>query len=217
MTERGQEAEGTFALAIDSEAFCKAAQLFERWIPQNQLTAQAALWLDRGDLVVRIGSDEARVPAAGSSPGTVTLPAGFLTAESGGLPDSGEIHLSIDGNRLRLRMPGGSKSTPCEIATDPPEWPEFIEQLTPFTMLELLLLPQRYSAASIEHSGLADEVSGAASSLRDLVDHLDDAIHEAATSLGLDAAQAQEALTFLVGPGLAQLHRRNRSDDFRKP
>lgn len=38
MTERGEEAEGTFALAIESEEFGKAAQLFESWIPQNQPT-----------------------------------------------------------------------------------------------------------------------------------------------------------------------------------
>jgi hypothetical protein len=203
-----QKPEETFALAIESDAFRKAARLFEGWIPRNQMTARAALWLDQVDLVIRIGNDEARVAADGTWPGIVIMAAGFLIAESTGLPDSGQIQLSVDADRIRLETQTGSRTVACQVLANAPEWPEFIEQLAPFTMLEYLLLPQRFSAASIEYSGLADEVAGCVSSLGELVDHLHDAIYEAATILELDPAQVREALAFLVGPGLEQPQRR---------
>lgn len=206
MTGSDPESPGTFDVAVDGAAFRKAAGLFEGWIPKNQLRAHAGLWLDGGDLVVRIGKDEARVPATGSWPRTLITSAGFLIAESSGLPAAGEIRLSVSGDLLRLKTATGSRSGACRIHA--PDWPEFIEQLTPFTMLETLLLPQRFSAASIAYSGLTDEIARCVAGVRDLVDHLDEAIDDVVTTLALDPAQAREALAFLVGPGLEELQRR---------
>jgi hypothetical protein len=97
----------------------------------------------------------------------------------------------------------------CDVLPIAPEWPEFIEQQTPFTMLECLLLPRRFSDESLEYSGLDEEVESTVSSVRYVVESLHDAIYEAATTLELDVAQVREVLDFLVGPGLKMLQGRS--------
>jgi len=192
-------------LAVDAAGYREAAALFERWIPENQLRAHVALWLDGQELVIRVGDDEAHVPATGTWPAIVVSRAAFLIADSSELPDTGHLHLSVEGSRLRIKHATRNGTSDCQVHHRGVTWPKFIEQLTPFTMLEKLLLSRDFSDASIEYSGLAQEVADSLSEIRDLFESLDYAIGDFTEDREVDAAEVREVLAYLVGAGLDEL------------
>jgi len=208
MTELHPEAAGMFHLIVESEHFRRATGLFEQWIPRNQWNSYCGLWLDGGDLVMRIGNDEAFIPATGTWPAAVITTAEWLIVESSRWPEKGEIQLSPEEDQLRIRTATGSRAHACRLENARPSWPRCIEQIAPFTMLETLLLPQRFAEASIEYSGLTEEVAGCVAKIRDVVDALADALDDAAEHRKLDPAQVREVLDYLLGPGLEQVQRR---------
>lgn len=201
-------ATGAYSLRVDAAEFRRAAKLFASWIPRMQWAAPAGFWLRDGRLVLRIGNDEALVPAEGHWPGAVVATIGFVAGVAHDLPEGGSLVLLADSDHIRIGLPAGSRVIRCERLDAPPAWPQFVEQLTPLRLIDFLLLPQRYSAASIAHSGLADRVHGSVTSIRDLVDCLRDQIDETCEGMHLAPDEALEALEYLTGPGLEQLQRR---------
>ena len=117
--------------------------------------------------------------------------------------------MTAEEDRLRLTTPLGRHIGACEIRRRAESWPEFVEQTTPFTMLETLLLPQRFSRDAIDYSGLTQEVERCFLDLRDVVESLHDAVSEYATNSELDPAQVREALQFLVERSLDELQQSN--------
>ncbi len=61
--------------------------------------ADASLWLEGHEFVVRAGNDEARVPACGSWPGIVVFPAAVLLSEPA-VPEAQSLRLAIEGARV---------------------------------------------------------------------------------------------------------------------
>ena len=209
MTQSDTEPSESFEVVVDGPLFRKALAYFESWVPQNQLSARSALWLDGRNMVLRIGNVEVRVPATGTWPTVVLTNARFLISEHEGLTEAEEFPLTVEGDRLRLKTRIGSQIGDCEIRRRVEGWPEFVEQLTPFTMLETLLLPQRFSRDAIDYSGLTQEVERCVSDLRGVLWSLNDAVYETATISELDPAQVWEALQFLLERSLGELQQGN--------
>jgi hypothetical protein len=204
-----QSGAGTaFHLTVESEHFRRAAGLFEQWLPRNQWKSRCGLWLHGSELVMRIGNDEAAIPASGTWPPAVLTSANWLIVESSRWPGTGQIELSVADDRLRVRTETGSRTHACTVEPVRPSWPRCVEQLAPFTMLEILLLPQRFAEQSIEYSGLAEELARCVAKIRQVVDSLTDSIHDAAETHELDPGQVREVFDYLVGPGLEELQRR---------
>ena len=86
MTQADTESPERFEVVVDGPLFRKAVAYFESWIPENQLSARAALWLDGRNMVLRIGNVEVRFAATGTWPSVVLTNAHFLIPESSRLP-----------------------------------------------------------------------------------------------------------------------------------
>jgi hypothetical protein len=185
-----------FVLEADARELRRAIDWFAGWLPRDRWSADASLWLEGRCLVVRIGNDEARVPAGGAWPGIVVVPASFLLDCPEPIGRTERVVLAVDGDRIRID--GSSVRYARRRIGDP--WPEFVEPLAPLTLLERLRLPERHSAEALRYSGLADAAEETRERLLEILARAESALYDAAVSHEVDPDQAIAALFALLEP-----------------
>jgi len=196
--EPGTVARADFSLDVDCNALASVVHVIRGWLSEDQLLADASLWQEFHELVVRVGADDARVPARGSWPGIVVIPAGILL-EGLPAPPSPRLRLAIEGDRIRIGA-GLTLRYRSRLVRDP--WPRFVEGWDRMTLAEKLLVPSQFSAEEIRYSGLTTAVTEAESFLDDVLCGLEEVACYVADSHGFEACEITEAVKMLLEKAL---------------
>lgn len=189
-----------FFLAIDGPTFSSAIRVIRSWLPDEQLQADASLWYEGNELAVRVGADEARVPARGSWPGIVVVPAAFLIEGLVGA-EAEEVRLAIEADRIRI---GSSFSMGYRLKPVRDPWPRFIDGWERMTLLEKLMAPTKFTQEDVRYSGLTKRVDGAEAILEGVLAALEDVAWDVGEAHDLNSSEIVAAVKKLLETGLGR-------------